>query len=53
MAKALVAFGIAFFGALGTAAIDNEISSGELFTAIGAGLAALGVVWAVPNKTQA
>lgn len=49
-AKALVAAGIAFCGALGTALIDNAVTTGEWVGVAAATLGALAFVWGVPNK---
>lgn len=49
IAKALVAAGVAFCGALATAATDDTVTVAEWATIGGATLAALGVVWRVPN----
>lgn len=52
MAKALVAFATSGLGALGTAWADGSLTDAEKVTALGVAFAAMGVVWAVPNKPQ-
>lgn len=52
-AKAVLACLIAFVGVLIAAAADDHISLVEWLTAAGAGLAALGGVYGVPNKPTA
>ena len=49
-AKAVVAALLAGLGALGTALVDNQVSPAEWVGVAGAALAALGLVYAVPNK---
>ncbi len=49
-AKALVAAGLAGLGALGTALVDNQVSSAEWVGVASATLAGLGLVYAVPNR---
>jgi hypothetical protein len=49
IAKALTAAGVAFTGAGATAAVDGTISGYEWWTIAGATLAALALVWRVPN----
>jgi hypothetical protein len=48
-AKAIVGAVIAAGSALVPALADDKLTSGEVITAVVAGLAALAVVWAVPN----
>ena len=48
--KAIAAAVVALGGALGTAAADGTVSSGEWWVVIGATLVAAGGVWAIPNK---
>ncbi|HEX7993539.1 MAG TPA: hypothetical protein VF506_06420 [Streptosporangiaceae bacterium] len=48
-AKAIVAAGIAGLSVLGTALADGHISAGEWVAVASATLAALGLVWGVPN----
>lgn len=50
--KAIVACLVAAGGAAVTAMADDVITTSEWVTIALAGLAALGVVWAVPNKTE-
>jgi hypothetical protein len=50
-AKAIVAAFVAAAASLGTAAQDGIITSQEWIVIVAAGIAALGVTWAVPNKT--
>lgn len=50
-AKAIVAALIAGLGAMATAVQDDVISSQEWITIVIAALSALGVTWAVPNRT--
>ena len=49
IAKALVACGVAVCGAGATAAAEGGISGAEWWGIVGAGLAALALVWRVPN----
>ena len=48
-AKALLAGAISFTGSLAVGYVDDSLTKGELWTAIAAGVAALGVVFGVPN----
>jgi predicted anti-sigma-YlaC factor YlaD len=48
-AKALLAGAIAFTGSLAVGYVDDALTKGELWTSIAAGVAALGVVFGVPN----
>lgn len=50
-AKAIVAALTAGLGAMAAAVQDDAISSQEWITIVIAALGALGVTWAVPNKT--
>ena len=52
-AKAVVAALVAFAGTLFTATIDNGVSPHEWIGALVSALAALSLVFAVPNKPQA
>lgn len=52
-AKAAVGCLVAAGGAAVTAMADDVITTSEWVTIALAGLTALGVVWAVPNKTEA
>lgn len=52
-AKAIVGFLVAAGGALVLAMDDNVITTSEWVKVVTAGLAALAVVWAVPNATDA
>lgn len=52
-AKAIVAALTAGLGALATAVQDDVISTQEWVTIAIAAVGALGVTWAVPNKTPA
>lgn len=49
IAKALVAAAIAVTGGIAVGYADETLTRGELWTAIAAGVAALGVTWGVPN----
>lgn len=51
-AKALVGALVAGLGALSTALADDHVSGQEWITVAVATLAALGVVWSVPNKQE-
>lgn len=51
IAKAIYGGAVAFVGALGTALTDGGVTPVEWCTVAGATLAALGVVWAVPNRS--
>lgn len=51
-AKAIVGCLVAAGGAAVTAMADDVITTAEWVTIALAGLTALGVVWAVPNKTE-
>lgn len=48
--KSVVAALVAGAGALSTAVTDDVITGSEVWTIVGAVLAALGFTWAVPNK---
>lgn len=52
-AKAFVAAGLAFTGSLGTALLDSTVTPAEWCTVAGATLAALALVWGIPNKPAA
>ncbi len=52
-AKAVVAAAIAGLGAVGTALTDDVITTGEWWTVAAAVAGALGITWAVPNRTAA
>jgi len=52
-AKAITGALVAFLGSLGTALDSGGISASEWITSIVAGLVALSVIWAVPNRTKA
>lgn len=49
VAKAVYGGAVAFVGALGTALTDGAVTPVEWCTVAGVTLAALGVIWAVPN----
>jgi hypothetical protein len=49
-AKGILAGLIAFVGAGATAAVDNGITYGEWWVMAGAGLAALGGTYGIPNR---
>lgn len=51
-AKAIVGAAVAGLTALGTALADDQVTATEWVTAAIATLAALGLVWAVPNRTS-
>jgi hypothetical protein len=51
-AKSLIAAAVAFFGTLGVAYTDNTITSSEWLGIAIATLAALGIVYKVPNATD-
>ena len=51
-AKAIVACLLAGLGALGTALVDDAVTPAEWVGVATAALAALGLVYAVPNRTQ-
>jgi hypothetical protein len=48
--KALLAGAIAGAGAVAVGYADGAITTAEVWTAVASALAALGVVWGVPNK---
>lgn len=50
-AKAIVGALTAGLGALGTALADDRVTNLEWVSVAGAVVAALALVWAVPNKT--
>lgn len=52
MAKALMAGGIAFTGAVAVAYTDGVATTAEWWTAASAGLVALGGVWGIPNARE-
>lgn len=52
IAKAITAAAVAFAGAGATAAVDDRITTGEWWAMVAAALAALGAVWAVPNRPR-
>lgn len=47
--KAIYGAAVAFVGSLGTALVDGQVSSLEWATIGGATLAALGIIWGIPN----
>lgn len=49
-AKALVATAIAITGGVAVGYADDSLTKGELWTAIAAGVAALGATFGVPNR---
>lgn len=49
IAKALVAAAVALTGGIAVGYADDALTRGELWTAIAAGVAALGATWGVPN----
>ncbi|MEV0156867.1 hypothetical protein AB0H57_24490 [Micromonospora sp. NPDC050686] len=49
-AKALVGAAVAGLGVLGTALVDNTVTPAEWVGVASAALAALGLVYAVPNR---
>lgn len=51
-AKALVAFAVAFTGAVATGYVDGVMTAGEWWFAGSAGVAALGAVYGVPNRMR-
>ena len=51
-AKAIVGGATAGLTALGTALADNHVTSAEWVGVAVAALAALGMVWAVPNRPE-
>jgi hypothetical protein len=51
--KALLAGAIAGAGAVAVGYADGAITTAEVWTAVASGLAALGVVWGVPNRESA
>jgi hypothetical protein len=52
-AKAVVGALVAAGSALVPALADDKLTHGEIVVVVVAGLVALGVVWAVPNKPSA
>lgn len=53
IAKAVVGAAVAGLGALGAAVADNVITGPEWVAVAAATVAALGLVWGVPNATKA
>ena len=53
IAKAVVGALVAGLGSLGTAMADDRITGQEWLVVAVAALAALGVIWSVPNKPAA
>ena len=47
--KAIYGAAVAAVGSLGTALADGQVTGIEWATIAGAALAALGIIWAVPN----
>lgn len=52
-AKAVVAGVVAGAGALGTAAADGTVTSGDVWIIAGVVLGGLGFTWAIPNRPTA
>ncbi len=52
VAKALIAAATAFVGSLGTALAEGDVSGTEWCAIAGTTIAALGLVYQVPNKTR-
>lgn len=52
IAKALLAGGIAFVGAVATGYSDGAMEVAEWWSAIAAGLVSLGIVFGVPNTEK-
>ena len=51
-AKAVMAGAIAAAGAVATGYADEVLSTGEIWAAVSAGLAAGGATWAIPNAAR-